>query len=498
MMSYSNIYDTFYINVQNTPNKIALRDERRELTYYELDTMVNAIKADFPVPAKFVGIVMDHSVEMIASILAILKSGAAYVPAEPGFPTERINYMMTSSQVSFIITQKQYEHLFENIPSLYVEQNMKLHEMNRTTRRSTAKKQDLAYVLYTSGTTGFPKGVAVRHENVLNYVSAFSNEFHPNASDVMLQNSVCSFDIFVEEVFPVLLSGGMLAIPDEVTRNDFDLLMQFCEQKKVTMISGFPYLLLEMNKKNYIPPNVRLLISGGDVLRKSYIQKLLNNDKVLIYNTYGPSETTVCATYFRCNSMNALEDGTYPVGKAVSGVTVKVLNEFLHPVTDEPGEICIYGEGVANGYLGQADEGGFMIDQNNQSLYRSGDLGYLLPDGNLAFIKRIDEQVMIMGKRVEPLEVENVLNRNSRIEQAVVTANTDTDGLSYLSAYIVSTNEEVNIAELRLYLSNYLPSFMIPEYFVSMDELPHLSNGKLDRKALPVMHKEGVLSKYAI
>ena len=472
---------------------MAVQDGSRALTYAQLDALADTIAAAFPDrnPA-FVGIVMDHSVEMIASILAVLKAGAAYVPAEPSFPVERIRYMMKESDVDFIITQGRYvDYINHGFRKMCVERGQEI-EPSRIEDRS--REDSLAYVLYTSGTTGNPKGVQVTNANVCHYVRAFSLEFKPGPGDRMLQYSVCSFDIFVEEVFTTLLSGATLVIPSEEAKNDTCKLLTFCSENGITMISGFPYLLAEMNKMpQMVPKSLRLLISGGDVLRAKYISNLKN--KVMIYNTYGPSETTVCASYFRADNAQPLADGTFPVGKPVLGTKIEILDDSLRPVkAGETGEICIFGDGVSRGYLGSKPENkNFTFTPDGRRVYRSGDLGYILPDGNIAFLHRKDKQVMILGKRVESDEVENVLCTCSEVEDAVVCPATDTEGLSYLVAYVVPRKGMFNLTELRRKLSRYLTPFMIPEFFVAMPSFPMTPNGKVDRKSLPVVLKEGAL-----
>ncbi|MDE5594111.1 MAG: AMP-binding protein, partial [Muribaculaceae bacterium] len=297
----------------------------------------------------------------------------------------------------------------------------------------------VAYVLYTSGTSGKPKGVVVENHSVVNYAEAFEAEFHTGPGDIMLQYSVCSFDIFVEEVYTTLLNGAAVCIPSAAVHNgSLQGLMKFVDRHKVTIVDGFPYLLAEMNKLPEIPKSVKLIISGGDVIRASYITNLRDKG-IKIYNTYGPSETTVCSNYYRVDNAEPLEDGTYPVGKAVKGVSVKIMDKNLKELQKgQTGEICIFGEGVSRGYLGNPPEQkNFVTLPDGTRLYRSGDLGYELPDGNLAFLHRRDDQVMILGKRVEPEEVENVLNTCPEVERGVVRAFLDENGLHYLTAYII-------------------------------------------------------------
>lgn len=486
------IVEAFEAQARKTPNNIAVRDENRCLTYRELDCLATTIASRFPSKAQFVGIVMDHSAEMIASLLAILKIGAAYVPAEPSFPVERIRYMMKQSSVSFVITQADYGDLFDNTPLVFIEDNITA-QSEATFEQVRIFPESAAYILYTSGTTGKPKGVVVEHRNVCHYVRAFTHEFNPTENDVMLQNSVCTFDIFVEEVFPLLLRGGSLAIPKATTRSDIDKLMNFSERCKVSIISGFPYLMHDIDKLGCIPSSLRLLISGGDVLRAYYVEHLI--DKVELYNTYGPSETTVCATYFRCNGSSPLEDGTYPIGKAVLGSEVYLADQNLLRVKPgEIGEICIKGAGVSRGYLND-DEAmkSFVSLSDGSTLYRSGDIGRQLDDGTIAFLERKDQQVMILGRRVEPQEVENALSNCDGISQAAVISNTDEQGLAYLTAYVIP-EDSVQVSHLREELSDHLPDYMIPDYFVCLDQMPLLASGKLDRSTLPTVLKEGALS----
>lgn len=487
-MNTSIIYEQFEEIVKQSPAWTAIVEKEQSWTYEQLDRRICTIAGNFPSKADFIGIVTDHGADQIASIFAVLKTGAAYVPAEPDFPEERIRFMMKESGVGFIITQRKYQEKLEGFPLLFLEELKEKESV--PTESCVARPESLAYVLYTSGFTGVPKGVCVTNANVCHYVRAFQQEFHPAAGDIMLQYSVCSFDIFVEEVFITLLSGAALAIPDGRARADIVSMMEFVREKRVTIISGFPYLLMEMNKLEKIPDSLQLLISGGDILRESYVNNLL--PQVTVYNTYGPSETTVCCSYFCCNGQKALDDGTYPVGKAVSGTRLELLDDKLNPVpAGTVGEICIAGDGVSGGYLDKSKNEMFVTGADRRPLYRSGDLGRLLPDGNLAFLHRRDSQVMILGKRVEPEEVENVLCDCEEVQTAVICPCTDEQGLPYLTAYVVPGEKEFVLSEVKKKLLRYLTSFMIPEFFVLVDHIPLTPNGKPDLKSLPLVLKEG-------
>lgn len=476
-MVHDTIYSRFREVALRQPEAPAIIEEAETLTYAQLDRLANRIMArlyDRRLPV--IGIVMSHGTEQIAAMLAVLKSGAAYVPAEPSLPQERIDYMMHEAGVQLVLTDRFCRHLPESADDL----------------PDRSVPDGLAYILYTSGTSGRPKGVEIENHSVVNYAEAFETEFKTGPGDIMLQYSVCSFDIFVEEVFTTLLNGAAIAIPTPAIRNgSIDGLMKFIERHDVTIIDGFPYLLAELNKLPTLPQSVNLLISGGDVIRGSYITNL-RKPGIRIYNTYGPSETTVCSNYFRADNAEPLDDGTFPIGKAVKGVEVRILDKNLKPVAKGAvGEICIFGEGVGRGYLGNPPEQrNFVTLPDGTRMYRSGDLGYELPDGNLAFLHRRDEQVMILGKRVEPEEVENVLNSCPGVERGIVRAFLDDNGLHYLTAYFVA-KDKPTLHDIRSHMASELVDFMIPEFFVRVPSIPLTDRGKVDTDALPVVMKEG-------
>ena len=472
------IYGRFREMVDRYPDRPVVIQDNTTLTFAQLDSLTNRILAKFySQKNKYVGIVMEHGANQIAAMLAVLKSGAAYIPAEPSLPKARIDYMMKNAGVKLVID----DEFCKNLPSTYQDFE------NRAT------PDGIAYVLYTSGTTGKPKGVMIENHSVVNYADAFQHEMQIGPGDIMLQYSVCSFDIFVEEVFATILNGAAIAIPSaEVHDGPIEGLMDFCTRHKVTILDGFPYFIADLNNKpDLVPASVNLIISGGDVVRANYITHLKDRG-IRIYNTYGPSETTVCSNYYRIDNAPALEDGTFPVGKPVKNVEVKVLNENLKEVAPgEKGEICIFGEGVGHGYLGNPPEQvNYVVMPDGSRFYRSGDLGYILPDGNLAFLHRKDDQVMILGRRVEPEEVENVLNECPEIDRGIVRAFKDEAGLHYLVAFIVP-NIGFSLHNLKEWLESKLVNFMIPEFFVAMHHIPVTKRGKVDMEALPVVLKEG-------
>lgn len=477
-MAADTIYGVFKEVKDKNPLLPAIYEDEVTLNFSDLDRYVNAILEKIGTAQhSFIGIVMQHGYKQVASMLAVLKSGAAYVPAEPSLPADRIEYMMRNAGVSLVIDDEFCKDLKPSDKDF----------------EDKSTPDGIAYVLYTSGTTGRPKGVVVENHSVVNYAKAFEKEMGVGPGDVMLQYSICSFDIFVEEVFASLLNGVALAIPSpEIHNAGLETLMDFCSRHKVTILDGFPYLVADLNHRpELMPSSVNLIISGGDVVRENYISNLKNKN-VKIYNTYGPSETTVCSNYYRIDNAPALEDGTYPVGTPVEGVNVKILDENLKEVADgEIGEICIFGEGVSRGYLGNPPEQeNFVILEDGTRFYRSGDMGYRRDDGNFIFLHRRDDQVMILGRRVEPEEVENVLNEYKEIDRGVVRAFKDEGGLHYLVAYVVP-ELGFSLTELKDWLKSKLSDFMIPEFFVAVHKIPLTARGKVDMSELPVVLKEG-------
>ena len=495
---YQTVFEMFAAQVAAHPDALAVQGEDRALTFAQLERMAAAIQSMLPANVQRVGIIMDHGIEMNAAILGVLRAGAAYVPVEPSFPDARIRFMMQDCQADCIVAHGEYAHRFSGIvsePIVAIEHGFAAEvgaEAFNAIEPAPVQPHDLAYVLYTSGSTGRPKGIAIEQRNVCHYARAFHHEFQNGPGDVMLQHSVCTFDIFVEEVFATLLNGASLAIPTPETRNSIERLMAFIERLGVTMVSGFPYLLMEMNDLATIPTSLRLLISGGDVLRTSYVANLLED--VVVYNTYGPSETTVCSNYFRCTPGSELADGTFPIGHAVRGATVRILDGDLHPVpAGTVGEICIGGDGVGRGYIGHASmhATSFVEYSDGTRLYLSGDLGYELPSGDIAFVHRKDNQVMVWGQRVEPDGVQSVLCECDGVKIGVVRAHPDKRGLaSYLTAYYVP-DDDVSEEQIRAQMAAKLPAFMVPERFVRLERMPLTANGKVDVEALPRVERDG-------
>lgn len=486
------IHEMFEEQVRRTPDHIALVYGDEQLTYEEVNKKANSLawylKEKGVCPDTIVGILSERCAEMIIGILGILKAGGAYLPIDPEYPSERIQYMINDSHMEILLTQKQYDLKVEGVnKKIYLDDSLSYSD-HSSNLKDMCQSHNLAYIIYTSGSTGKPKGVMIEHRNVIAYVTAFKDEFHITKEDVVLQQSTSSFDTFVEEVYPVLLNGGKLVIASKYQVLNPNSLVEIIQKNNICIISATPLLINEINKIE-LPKSIRTLISGGDVLRKEYISDLINKSK--IYNTYGPTETTVCATYYKCEKND--DHKLIPIGKPIANYKVYIMgkDKQINPV-GVPGEICIAGPGVARGYLNneKLTEEKFVKNpiDTSERMYCSGDIGKWLPDGNIEFLGRLDDQIKIRGFRIEIGEIEAQLLKHKDIKEAIVTAREDGKGSYYLCAYFVSDNK-LTVTELRSYLSKLLAEYMIPSYFIQVDEMPLTANGKIDRKALPVPDK---------
>lgn len=480
----------FEKNIKQYMNSIAVVCNGRSITYKELNEQCGVV-AGYLVKycgvkqGDVVGIIMERDIEIIVAIFAILKIGAAYLPIDTQLPDSRIDYMVKSANAKIIIVdaeEKWERNVFWNLVEF---KKISLSKDNYVKNSIIHGPNDLAYILFTSGSTGYPKGVAVEHKNVIGYINAFLHEFKLNQKDVMLQQSSVSFDISVEEIFPILMVGGRLVIAKQNRTDDVKMLVEIIKTNEVTILSGFPLLVQALNEYE-MPNTLKTIISGGDVLRPEYITHLLN--QVMVYNTYGPSETTVCVSYYKCNK---IKGKNISIGKPIVNYRVYILDEKLCPVpVGIPGIICISGVGVSRGYINNSKitEEKF-VDNPFDSRYKmfiSGDVGKWDKEGNVIFLGRMDNQVMIRGKRTELGEVTNTILRHPDISDAYVLAVKDNAENLYLIAYIV-TKKKVTHDHLIHFLKEQLPAFMIPEVFIKISELPINLNGKVDKEKLPII-----------
>jgi tyrocidine synthetase-3 len=446
----------------------------------------------------------ERRLAMMVGLLGILKAGAAYLPIDPAYPEERVHYMLADSGARMLLTQRDLD---------------RFAQLDRVLPAEQVDGSNLAYVIYTSGSTGRPKGVLVSHGSLAAYLYTFWQEFAISEADVVVQQASFSFDTFGEEVYPVLLRGGKVAIPEKGEVQDVALLANFIARHSITLLDCSPLLLNELNRHHHQRiGSLRIVISGGDALKKEYITHLL--DFARVYNTYGPTEATICSTYHPCQSD---DPPAVPIGRPITNYRIYILDrqQNLLPI-GVPGELCISGVGVSLGYLNNpqltadkflnlAAKGreGTRSPQNTKSqiltpkshiLYRTGDLCRWLPDGRIEFLGRIDHQVKIRGFRIELEEIEKCLLNHEQVKEAVVLARDQKGRNTYLTAYIVPTpptsktsrTSKTSPAKLRRYLAESLPDYMVPAYFVFLEALPRTVSGKVDRKALPEPTEEAL------
>ncbi|MET0462893.1 MAG: amino acid adenylation domain-containing protein, partial [Chitinophagaceae bacterium] len=491
------ILDLFRRQVKQQPDSIALSCNGKSLTYRELDEKSNQL-ASF-ITAKKIGtgarivLALDRSLNLVVCLLGVLKTGAAYVPVDTEYPADRIRFIAVETGAALMITEKFLEAEWKDLSHagtcelLTVNNGINLWDDQQVQYEGRMPQpDDLAYILYTSGTTGVPKGVLITHASLTHYTAGFISYFNIAPSDNVIQQSSVSFDTMVEEIFPALSTGASVTIAAGGGR-DVDALIQLIYKGEVTVLSTTPHVIDFLNQELKHTGSLRILISGGDVLKPSSIERLI--EMVPVYNTYGPSETTVCALYHR---VRAAADASL-LGRPCPGTTVLVLNPHgkLNPV-GVPGEIYIGGAGVAKGYLDRPEltRQKFvqaLIEENNDArFFRTGDIGYWTADGELLFNGRADSQFKINGYRVEPDEIEKAALDSGLLRNVVIKLIQHTTGHKEVVGYIVPL-AGYSGEGLITYLHSRLPSFMIPSRWVELDTLPLLSNGKIDHRSLTVI-----------
>lgn len=472
------IVDVFKTQVQKTPNATALVFENKTLTYQQLDEKSNEL-AHFLLENNkienedFISIQLGRSEWMIVAILAVLKTGAAYVPVQPDYPQERIDYIEKDTQCKAIINEALLE---------------KFQEQRYSTSAVNVEvlPNNLAYIIYTSGSTGTPKGVMIEHKTVINLAYAQIQEFGITTDENILQSSSITFDASVEQIFIALLSGAKLSIANKALLLDTERLADYIESSNITHIHSVPSFLKLIPRRKYSA--LKRVISGGDNCSLELAKSWARNS-VKFYNEYGPTETTVTAIESYYTNDLATRRGDMPIGKPLPNYRVYILDEFLNIApTGVTGEICISGDVLARGYLNLPEITAEKFIENpfeqGKKLYKTGDLGKWMPDGSIEFIGRKDNQVKVRGYRIELGEIEHVLTQIKTIESTIVLAKETQTGEKELVAYFTSETEFTS-EELRDQLSKKLPNYMLPAYYVQLEEFPLTATGKIDRKNLP-------------
>lgn len=499
------LHQLFERQAGKTPEKIALVCGDATISYFELNQRADHIAAHLKAAGVgsggFVAVFMDRSIDLVAALLAVLKTGAAYVPMDPAFPVERVKFMLSDTRAAVLLTQ---EHLASALPEssarvLLLEEL--LHKPPGANGHAVAElpADSLAYVIYTSGSTGTPKGVQIPHSALVNHALAMIDCYKLTRRDRVLQFASISFDVAAEEIFPTLLSGGTLVLHPQ--RASMTAFLEFVEQHALTVLnlptSFWQEMVSEMERtRALLASSVRLLIVGNEkALVQTYESwRRLVGDRVEWVNAYGLTETTITSTVFRPGhtGLSGLGSGVVPIGRPIQNVRAYVLDSDLKPVPQgQSGELYIGGAGLAIGYqnLPELTRTRFLPDPFRQEsgarMYKTGDLARALPDGTLEFLGRADEQVKIRGFRIEPAEIEAVLLKHPGVRQAAVVARELKLGENRLVAYVAATNAPKLLPELRQQLQKQLPDYMVPAGFVPLEALPLLPNGKVDRRRLP-------------
>lgn len=486
------LHQLFEEQVARRPEAVALVSGTAEVTYDELNARANRLgnylRAAGVGPESLVGVCLDRSLEMVVALLAVLKAGGAYVPIDPRYPSERIAFLLEDTRTMLLITQESLRalaHPGTRILSVDGEQ-ARIAAADDTNPEHLPVADNLAYIIYTSGSTGKPKGVAITHRSAITLMQWARECFSaPDLAGVLASTSIC-FDLSVFELFVPLSWGGKIILGQNALS-----LLDLPAANQVTLINTVPSAMTELLRLKKLPASVKTVNLAGEALLKPLVRLVYEHpsvDKVL--NLYGPSEDT---TYSTCAVMSRDSDETPPIGRPVANTRVYILDDYLQVMpVGAAGELYLSGAGIARGYLNRPDQTAelFLPDPfspvSGDRMYKTGDLARYQPEGSLMYLGRMDQQVKIRGFRIELREIEAVLAEHSLVKESVVVVRNGPSEVPQLVAYAAAKQEgELSANELRNYLTEKLPEYMVPSVFVLLDSLPLTPNGKVDRQALP-------------
>ena len=487
--------ELFETQVDRTPDAVALSMGRETLRYGNLNARANQLarylRAMDVRPGVVVGICLDRSSEMIIALLAVLKAGGAYVPLDPEYPRDRLRFMSEDAAVAIVLTS---EHLSErcDLPTsrmLYLDRDReRIAQEAEDNLPPIATSQDLAYILYTSGSTGQPKGVEIHHRALMNFLCSMRQKPGCSAQDVMVSVTTLSFDIAGLELYVPLLVGARVEIASRAVAMDGWKLRTLCESVQPTIMQATPTTWRMLIEAGWSGSDRLTVLCGGEALPRDLAVALLDRSGA-VWNMYGPTETTIWSTIERIEQA----DQEITIGRPIANTEIYILDQYLQPVpVGASGELYIGGHGLARGYRGRPEitkarfvSHPFSADPHAK-LYRTGDVARYRPDGRIVHLGRTDHQVKIRGFRVELGEIEAVLIRYPAVSQVVVTAREDQRGLKQLVAYVVcQKGQPPSPTELRSFVQTALPDYMTPSFFVFLEALPVTANNKIDVRALP-------------
>ena len=475
------------------PSTVALQFGDERVSYgalrKKIDQMAHYLWSEGVRPGQRIAISLDRSPEFIITIFAILQCGAAYIPIDTNYPDKRLQLMIADAEAAFLICNSQKGNSSQETKAIFIENALKMAKnLSGKPFKQNVSPESPAYIIYTSGSTGKPKGVQVAHCNVVNLVLSMGNEPGINASDKVFAVTTISFDAMVMEIFLPLLHGACVVIVDDQTRRDGELLLKTAQKERITLMWGTPsiwQILLDAGWEKSLP--LKALI-GGEAVPLPLARKLLSKCSE-VWNIYGPTETTVCAFLTQIS----IEDDSITIGHPIANTHAYLLDGHKNPVaTGEIGEIAIGGAGVSLGYLNRPEltatrfvPDPFQEDKNSR-MYLSGDLGKLLPSGQVQCLGRIDNQVKIRGHRIELGEIEGALQSIPEVSSATVITSDHLTGEPQLVAYLKSGRSDEDTKAIRTQLADVLPDYMIPTIFMWVKEFPITENGKIDKKNLPL------------
>jgi amino acid adenylation domain-containing protein len=490
------VHQRFEVEAEKNPDAIAVKCGGAALTYHDLDQRANKLahylRSIGVGPETPVALCLERSVEMMVGILGVLKAGGAYVPLDPSYPRERLGFMLNDCGASVLLTEAHLPPIAQSSRQICVIRlDADWPEIDLRSAQSpeaSIAPENLAYVIYTSGSTGGPKGVLVTQRNLVQSTSARLDYYDGAGKDFLLLSSF-AFDSSVATIFHALCSGGTLVLPPAEFNWEARQISELISKNQITNILCIPAVYHELLQSTNFGrlSSLRAVVLAGESCPRPLIDMHFKAlPRVQLFNEYGPTEATVWSTVYRCQAGNAHE--AVPIGRAITNTRLYVLDRNLQPVpSGVPGELCIAGDGVARGYLNRAEltQQKFITDRctanPDSRIYRTGDLVRYLPDANLQYLGRTDEQVKIRGMRIELGEIETALSAHPDVKAAAVTV----EGDESLVAHVVSGEQlATSGAELGAFVKTRLPRYMVPAVFRFVSALPRLPNGKVDRHAL--------------
>jgi amino acid adenylation domain-containing protein len=486
------LHQLFEEQVALTPDRVAVVCEGKQLSYGQLNRRANQLACYLQrlgvAPEQPVGICAQPSIEMLIGLLGVLKAGGAYVPLDPAYPQERLRFMANDARLRVLLTQKS---LVGNFPDPGAEVVFLDHDPTGAEREDNLagapEPANIAYIIYTSGSSGRPKGVQISHGAVVNFLSSMAEKPGLERDDVLLAVTSLSFDIAALEIFLPLVVGARIEIASREVASDGLHLLELLGRSCASVMQATPATWRMMLESGWRNAGGLKVLCGGEALPADLARQLLDVGGVL-WNMYGPTETTIWSAVKKLEE----RDGVISIGRPIANTCLYVLDEFQQPVpVGVSGELYIGGDGLARGYLGRAGLTAekFIPDPFDESagarLYRTGDLVRYLSGGDIEYAGRIDHQVKVRGYRIEVAEIEVVLSEHQGVREAVVTAQPGADAERRLVAYFVAEQEGLGTVELQQYLRTRLPSYMVPSLFVRVEAMPLTPNGKVDRGALP-------------